>query len=108
MLKVRNIPEVLRKKGVEGKLLKVILSNDVVFMGIFGSYVRGEQRRGSDLDVAIEYAPGVRKDLFALLDMEEELKKVFKRKVDLGILGSLHPAVRGEVEKEMAVVYEKR
>lgn len=108
MVKVGNIPSVLRKKGLEDKLLKVILSNDVVFMGIFGSCVRGEQRRRSDVDVAIEYAPGKRKDLFALLDLEEELKKVFKRKVDLGILGSLHPSVREEVDKEMAVVYEKR
>ena len=26
----------------------------VRFMGVFGSYVRGEQRRGSDLDLLVE------------------------------------------------------
>ncbi len=30
-------------------------------LGLFGSYVRGEQRRGSDLDVLVEYSevPGM-------------------------------------------------
>ena len=27
----------------------------VRFMGVFGSYVRGEQRRGSDLDLLVEF-----------------------------------------------------
>ena len=55
MTKTKNIPAPLRKRGIEQKLAEICQSNDVTFMAIFGSYVRGEQKRGSDLDIAIEY-----------------------------------------------------
>jgi predicted nucleotidyltransferase len=83
MVQFGNIPTKLRKKGLEEKLLKVCHENDVVYMGIFGSYVRDEQKRGSDVDIAIKYRKGARKSLFDLVELQMTLSRMFGRKVDL-------------------------
>jgi hypothetical protein len=108
MVETKNIPRALRKRGLEEKLQKLCKENDVVFMAIFGSFVRGKQRKGSDVDIAIEYEEGSRKSLFDLVDLEEKLKKLLHRRVDLGILGSINRYIIDHVRKEMKVIYEKR
>jgi len=108
MTKTKNIPARLRKKGIAQKLEQICQSNDVSFMAIFGSYVRGEQKQGSDLDIVIEYEKDARKTLFDLIDLEEELSKIFRKKVDLGIFHNLDPHIISRVQKEMKVIYEKR
>jgi predicted nucleotidyltransferase len=40
--------------------------------------------------------------------IEEQLKKIFKRNVDLGIFSSLNPNIIDRVKREMLVIYEKR
>jgi len=108
MVQFSNIPMKLRKKGLEGKLLKVCRDNDVVFMGIFGSYVRSEQKRGSDLDIAIRYRKGTQKSLFDLVDLQQALSRTFGRKVDLGEFDCINPYIIDEVKKQIKVVYEER
>ena len=39
--------------------------------------------------------------------MEDELSKVFKRKVDLGVFSSLNLYIAEDVKREMRVIYEK-
>jgi uncharacterized protein len=106
-IQVEKLPKSLRTLGLEHKLANVCKKNDVVFLAVFGSYVRGEQHRGSDVDIAIEFDPNKEKTLLDLIHIENELAKIFKRKVDLGIFSSLHPYIVGEVRKEMLVIYER-
>ncbi len=77
-------------------------------MAVFGSFVRGEQNRKSDIDIAIEFERNSGKSLLDLVRIENELKKIFKRKVDLGIFSSLNPHIIEDVKKEMQIIYEKR
>jgi uncharacterized protein len=107
-IQVEELPEPLRKKGIEKKLLEVCRQNDVVFMAIFGSFVRGEQTRRSDIDIAIEFDEGKKKSLLDLVHVQDDLSKVFRRKVDLGIFSSLHPYIIDDVKKEMHIIYEQR
>ena len=107
-IEVENLPKPLRKKGLEDRLAAICRKNDIVFLAIFGSYVRGEQHKRSDIDVAIEFGKNKAKSLFDLIRVENELTKVFKRKVDLGIFSTLNPYVIEGVKREMRVIYEKR
>jgi predicted nucleotidyltransferase len=107
-IEIQNLPEDLRREGLEKKLAEICRKNDIVFMAIFGSFVRGEQNRRSDIDIAIEFERGSEKSLLDLVRIENELRKVFKRKVDLGIFSSLSPYIIEDVKKEMRVIYEKR
>ena len=107
-IEVEKLPKVLRNKGIEEKLAKICRENDIVFFAVFGSFVRGQQNRKSDIDIAIEFDKAKRKSLLDLIRIENELSKIFRRKVDLGIFSSLNPYVVDDVKREMRVIYEKR
>ncbi|MGB9614280.1 MAG: nucleotidyltransferase family protein [Fervidobacterium sp.] len=77
-------------------------------MAVFGSFVKGKRREESDIDIATEFEKNGGKTLLDLVKIEEELSKIFERKVDLGIFSSLSPHVIEDVRREMCVIYEKR
>jgi hypothetical protein len=70
-------------------------------LGLFGSYVRGEQRKRSDLDVLVDFeeAPS----LFELMDMEDELARLIGTKVDLVTRKTLRGRIGQRILQE--VVY---
>ncbi len=61
----------------------------------------------SDIDIAIEFDQSKGKTLLDLVRLEDELSKLFKRKVDLGVFSSLNPYIAEDVKREMLVIYEK-
>jgi predicted nucleotidyltransferase len=91
---MEKLPEALKKKGLESKLEEICRKDDIVFLAIFGSFVRGEKNNASDVDIAIEFDETKRKSLLDLMRIEDELSVIFKRKVDLGIFSSLKPGIR--------------
>jgi len=107
-IEIQNLPEELRREGLGEKLAEICQKNDIVFMAIFGSFVRGEQKRKSDIDIAIEFERNSEKSLLDLVRIENELRRVFKRKVDLGIFSNINPYIIEDVKKEMRIIYEKR
>ncbi|MFQ5865915.1 MAG: nucleotidyltransferase family protein [bacterium] len=56
---------------------------DIYEFSLFGSILRRDFREDSDIDVLITFAPESKYGLFDLVHMQEELKKIFGRKVDL-------------------------
>lgn len=50
-------------------------------IGVFGSVVRGERRRGSDIDVLVEFHPPI--GMFKFLELEELLSQRLGGQVDL-------------------------
>ena len=50
---------------------------------IFGSALRGDFRPDSDIDVLIAFAPQAHVTLFDMVRMQDELKAIFGREVDL-------------------------
>jgi len=105
---VQSLPEELRREGLEEKLAEFCRKNDIVFMAVFGSFVKGKQNPKSDIDIAIEFDKKSRKTLLDLVRMEGELTEIFGRKVDLGIFSSINPYIIDDVKREMRVIYEKR
>jgi predicted nucleotidyltransferase len=75
----------------------------VAKIGIFGSIARGEQTEESDIDIAIEMAPG-RKNLHNFLEFRRFLEKSLGTSVDLGIESTLKPAIRDQIQKEIIYV----
>ena len=74
----------------------------VVEIAIFGSFVRGEQKRGGDLDILVEFddAP----DLLTFIKLERELEKVLGQKIDLVRKKSLREELREGILSEMVEV----
>ena len=50
-------------------------------IGIFGSFVRGEAKEDSDVDILVEFERPI--GFFKFLELEEYLSKLIDRKVDL-------------------------
>lgn len=56
---------------------------NIVQFELFGSVLRDDFRPDSDIDVLVTFAPDSHGTLFDLVHMEDELKELFGRDVDL-------------------------
>ncbi|MCT7974303.1 nucleotidyltransferase family protein [Laspinema olomoucense] len=52
-------------------------------LALFGSILRDDFNENSDIDIMVQFHPEAHPTLFDLAEMEEELKKLFHRDVDL-------------------------
>lgn len=55
----------------------------IVELCLFGAALRDDFRPDSDVDVLVAFAPDARYGLFDLVHMQEELKEILGRNVDL-------------------------
>lgn len=71
-------------------------------LGLFGSYVRREQKPTSDLDILVEFdeAPS----LFEFIRLEHRLSDLLGVKVDLVMKDSLKPAIGKRILQEVVPV----
>lgn len=76
----------------------------VVEVGIFGSYVRGEQRPDSDIDILIELQEPPRVDLFDLVNLEHDLSDLLGVKVDVAIKKNLRKRIGRRILSEVVAV----
>ena len=67
-------------------------------IGLFGSFVRGEQREDSDIDFIVEFETP---DFDNFMDLAFYLEDLFGRKVELITNGSLSPYIQPYIEKEI-------
>ena len=74
-------------------------------LSLFGSAVRGELRPESDIDIVVEFEPGVRIGLVKFESLVGELESLAGRRVDLVTMRGLKPWVRPGVLKDARVVY---
>ena len=72
---------------------------------LFGSAARGEMGPESDVDIMVEFEPGVRIGLIRFESLVEELESLAERRVDLVTKRGLKPWVRSEVLKDARVIY---
>jgi len=71
-------------------------------LGIFGSYVRGEQNEASDVDVLIDYTEAP--DLIELIDLENYLSDNLGMKVDVVTKNGLKPRLKERILSEVVYV----
>ncbi len=71
-------------------------------IGIFGSFVRGEQKKGSDVDVLVEFETPI--GFFDFIRLENFLSRILRKKVDLVSKKAIKPAVKKEIIKETQYV----
>ena len=79
-------------------------ANGIRRLALFGSILRDDFRPGSDVDVLVEFQPGVRVGL-AFIRMQDELSAILGHKVDLNTPGFLSKYFRDDVMKEAEAVY---
>lgn len=106
----KNEPiDLLRKRIriVDGEIKKFCKANGIKYLAIFGSALRDDFGKESDIDIVI--APKKPITYFELSDIEEGLKELFRtdRKLDVITQKSVSPLLISEIDKSCEVLYEK-
>lgn len=71
-------------------------------VGLFGSYVRGEQRKDSDIDILVDFNKSL--SLFDLMDVEFYLEDILGKDVDLVPKDSLRKHVGKYIPQEVQYI----
>ena len=88
----------------EHTLRELCRRNDVSKLSVFGSFARGEDRPGSDIDLLVEFSKP--KGLFDLVTLEIQLSEQLGRKVDLLTEQSVSPYLRDSIRRDLKVLFD--
>lgn len=88
------------------ELYDLCRENHITFLGVFGSYSRGEQREESDIDILVRFSR--RRSLLDLVRIERRLSEILGVKVDLVTEGSISPYMIDDIKKELKVIYDEK
>jgi predicted nucleotidyltransferase len=88
----------------QSEIKNIILSHlkgfDPIKVGIFGSFARGDNKKGSDIDILVEFkeAPS----LLTLIKLENDLTEILGVKVDLVTSGALkNKRIKKSIKKDL-------
>lgn len=96
---MKNIEDIKRKLAS----LKPILSKNfkVKSIGIFGSYIKGKEHMGSDLDILVEFEESAELSLLDFIRLENFLSRKLGVKVDLVEKNTLKPRIGRHILEEV-------
>lgn len=97
-------PKNLSLNEVKQLIIPILKQHDVAHAAIFGSFVRGEQKEDSDIDILVEFNND-QKTLMDLVSLELELGDLIGRRADVLTYDSLHPQIEKNVLKEQVVLF---
>lgn len=90
------------KKTLKKHKAEVVRDYKVKEIGIFGSVVRGKQKKRSDIDILVEYSE--LPDLLKLIELENKLQKLLKKKVDLIEKSGIRTELKDKILKEVVYI----
>jgi len=96
------------KQKIKEAVEKDPLRDNIQKVSLFGSYVHGDFKDNSDVDVLIEFTPTARIGFFKYFDIRENIEKHVQKKIDLLTPEALSKYFKDEVLKEAEIIYEKR
>jgi uncharacterized protein len=80
--------------------------NHVRRLALFGSVLRPDFRKESDIDILVEFEADSSPGFFEFVGMKEELSALLGRPVDLRTPGSLSPYFRNQVLREAVPLHD--
>jgi len=86
------------------EIKNIILSHlkgfDPIKVGIFGSFARGDNKKGSDIDILVEFKESP--SLLTLIKLENDLSELLGVKVDLVTTGALkNKRIKKSIKKDL-------
>ncbi|HEY5601099.1 MAG TPA: nucleotidyltransferase family protein [Patescibacteria group bacterium] len=80
---------------IKNKVLPVLREESVKKASVFGSYVTGEAREDSDVDILVELPNN--KSLIDFINLQLKLEKSLGKKVDLVEFSSIKPSLKAQI-----------
>ncbi|OGG13528.1 hypothetical protein A2773_00575 [Candidatus Gottesmanbacteria bacterium RIFCSPHIGHO2_01_FULL_39_10] len=88
------------------QLVEICKQNNIEYLGLFGSYSRGENTASSDIDLLVEFSET--KSLFELSRVAQRLEQILGNKVDLVLKNNIKPRIQPYIYQDLRPIYEKR
>jgi hypothetical protein len=94
-----------RKQDIKNNAdLKLLCKNEgVIFLALFGSFVRDENNENSDIDFFVRFSKN--KSLFEIIALTHKLSELLGSPVDLLTENSLNAYLKDSIFKEMEEIY---
>ena len=83
---------------IKRKILSILKRYKVKRAGIFGSVVRGEENKESDIDILVEIVG--RMSLLDFAGLKLELEEALGQRVDLGEYSTIKPIIKEQILSE--------
>lgn len=83
---------------IKKKAIPILKEAGVKRCALFGSYVRGDETKDSDIDILVELPTG--KSLLDLVRLERRLKESLGKEVDLLTYKSVHPLLKDYINRD--------
>ena len=98
------------KKIDRNKIKNILISaisniNSIHAAWIYGSFSRGDDGPKSDIDIAIK--TDEKFSYFDLAEVQFQLEKQTKRKIDVGFLDSFKPYILNNIQPDLKLIYER-
>ncbi|MDI3534908.1 MAG: uncharacterized protein PWQ82_1273 [Thermosediminibacterales bacterium] len=90
---------------IKQKAVPILRKYGIKKASVFGSFARYEQTKNSDIDILIEYSPGVEKSLLKRIELKNELQKALNKDVDVMTEQAISPLIRENVLKEKREIF---
>ncbi len=84
------------------KIIPILKKYGVSRASLFGSVVRGDTHKNSDVDILVEVPKN--KSLFDMMDIQFELEDVLKKKVDLVEYDYIKPRLKPYILKNQVKI----
>ncbi|MBU4503016.1 MAG: nucleotidyltransferase domain-containing protein [Nanoarchaeota archaeon] len=84
-------------------LIKTLKANGVMRAGIFGSYARGDSKKGSDIDLLVYINKKI--SLLGLASLKVDIEDKLKKRVDLVEYKMIHPSLKRKIlDEEIRII----
>jgi len=83
---------------IKQKILPILEKYNIKRAGLFGSYVRGDMREDSDIDILVEIKEDI--SLLDFVGIKLEIEEILGKKVDLVEYNTIKPLIREKIIKE--------
>jgi predicted nucleotidyltransferase len=92
----------MTKEAIKRVLLKnkgLLKRYKVNKIGIFGSHATGKMKKGSDVDLLVDFDETI--DLFDFFHLSDEIQQMLKTKVDLSTPDAIKPYIKPKILREV-------
>lgn len=102
----------MEKKELKAKIAEAISNdpekNNIEKASLFGSYLRGEEKNDSDVDLLVEFKPTAKIGFFEFVRLQRRLGDFIGKKVDLLTPEAISKFFRDKVIKEAELIYGEK
>lgn len=101
----------MNKEEIKDKLLRAVqdcaYASDIKWLAIFGSYVSGEAKESSDVDVLIDFTENAHVGFFKYVRIRRALSEMLGLEVDMVTPQALSKYIKDAVLQQAETVYER-